>query len=155
MDKTRIVKADEGFDFLGHTFRRVPSRKDSKLRTYYYPSDKAMKTVKKKVKEIIKHSSHLHLPDLVDRLNPVLKRWGNYFKTGNAKVRFDEIDKYVTYNLTIMLHFGRNTRKEQRDGRNILPHGITISISLYVYGRCVPTSVRVLSDTGNEGKFFS
>jgi len=102
-DKTRIVKADEGFDFLGHTFRRAPSRKDGKLRTYYYPSDKAMKAVKKKVKEIIKRSSHLKLPDLIDRLNPVLRGWGNYFKTGNAKDRFHEIDLYVVYNLTIML----------------------------------------------------
>ena len=28
-------------------------------------------------------------------LNPVLRGWGNYFRTGNAAAKFNQIDTYV------------------------------------------------------------
>lgn len=102
-EKTRIVHASEGFTFLGHTFLRAPSRESGQFKTYYFPSDKAMRSIKGKVKEVIRHSRHLDLPEVVKQLNYILRGWGNYFKTGNAKERFHEIDNYVTYNLSIML----------------------------------------------------
>lgn len=102
-EKSRIVQATDSFDFLGHTFIVAPSRKTRKLHPYYYPSDKSMKKIKAKVKEIIKGGQHLDLPIVINQLNPVLRGWGNYFKTGNSKERFHEIDLYVTFNLTIML----------------------------------------------------
>jgi Retron-type reverse transcriptase len=112
-EKTRIVDAIEGFNFLGHTFIRGESRKNKQYKTYYYPSDKAMKSVKAKVKEITTHSSHLDMPDVVETLNPILRGWGNYFKTGNAKEHFDEIDHYIMRNLTIML---RKKHKKRSKG---------------------------------------
>jgi len=102
-EKTKIVHATAGFDFLGHTFIVAPSKKTGWLGTYYYPSDKSMMKVKAKIKEIIKSGQHKELPDVIDQLNPILRGWGNYFKTGNSKERFHEIDLYVIYNLTIML----------------------------------------------------
>jgi len=32
---------------------------------------------------------------LIDEMNPVLRGWGNYFKTGNAALKFNAIDTYV------------------------------------------------------------
>lgn len=103
MEKTRIVNASDGFNFLGYSFIRNKSVVSGKYKTFYYPSDKAMKSIKGKVKEIIKYSQSLQMTEVAERLNPVLRGWGNYFKTGNSKERFKEIDNYVTYNLTIML----------------------------------------------------
>lgn len=102
-DKTRIVHANEGFDFLGYTIRKGKSQTTGKWKTYYYPSNKSMKSIKGKVKEVIRYGQHLDLPEIVDRLNPILRGWGNYFKAGNSKERFKQIDQYVIYNLTIML----------------------------------------------------
>ena len=102
-EKTKIVHASDGFDFLGFTFIVAPSEKTGKLNSYYYPSDKSMLKMKANVKAIIKDGQHKELPEVINLLNPVLKGWGNYFKTGNSKERFHEIDQYIVYNLTIML----------------------------------------------------
>lgn len=128
-DKTRVINASEGFTFLGHTFIRAKSKKGDKLKTYYYPSDKAMKSVKTKAKDIIDHSSHLDLPEVTKALNRVLVGWGNYFKTGNSKERFRQIDNYVVYNLTIMLR--KKYKKRTKGWREHPPswyydyHGLT------------------------------
>lgn len=117
MEKTRIVNTSEGFDFLGHSFIRAKSDKSGKYKTYYYPSDKAMKAIKSSVKEVIIHSRHRNLPDIVADLNPILRGWGNYFKTGNAKERFTEIDNYVTVNLAVMLR-----KKHKKRGKGWREH---------------------------------
>mgnify|MGYP003488141000 CR=1 FL=1 len=38
--------------------------------------------------------------EIIQRLNPVLRGWGNYFKTGNAATKFVQVDRYVTRRLT-------------------------------------------------------
>ncbi|MGK3960824.1 group II intron maturase-specific domain-containing protein [Sorangium sp. So ce118] len=35
------------------------------------------------------------VPELIRDLNPVLRGWGNYFRTGNAATKFDQIDDYA------------------------------------------------------------
>ena len=36
---------------------------------------------------------------LIDGLNPVLRGWGNYFRTGNAARKFNQTDTYVYFKL--------------------------------------------------------
>jgi group II intron reverse transcriptase/maturase len=55
-DKTRIVHAKEGFDFLGVHFRLRPVKKRGSKLTYScrrWPSDRSMKRVKTRIKEVI------------------------------------------------------------------------------------------------------
>jgi len=116
-DKTRIIHASKGFDFLGFTLRKGKSHKTGKLNTYYYPSKKSMKNIKRKVKEVIQHGQHLDMNELVEKLNPMLRGWGNYFKAGNSKAHFKSIDQYVVYNLTIMLR-----KKHKKAGKGWREH---------------------------------
>jgi Group II intron, maturase-specific domain len=51
--------------------------------------------------------------DVIADLNPILRGWGNYFRTGNAAEKFSQIDRYVERRL------GRLMR--QRYGRNLRP----------------------------------
>jgi len=37
---------------------------------------------------------------IIATLNPVLRGWGNYFRTGNAERKFNQIDSYVWSRLT-------------------------------------------------------
>ena len=48
-------------------------------------------------------------------LNPVLRGWGNYFRTGNAAIKFRQADRYVAWRLTRLLikKRGRNLRAGQ------------------------------------------
>lgn len=113
--KTRIVNAkEEPFDFLGHRFAVQPSKVTGKLKTYYYPAPKAMKSVKNKIREVVRGGQHWNLPELIrDRVNPILRGWGNYFKTGNSRKHFLSIANYTIWTLCIML---RKKHKKRSKG---------------------------------------
>jgi group II intron reverse transcriptase/maturase len=113
--KTRILNATrEPFDFLGHRFTVRPSKRTGKQNTFYYPSPKAMKSIKKKVRDIVLTGQHWDLPQLVkERINPLLRGWGNYFKMGNSRKHFMSIANYTTYTLCIML---RKKHKKRSKG---------------------------------------
>ena len=54
---------------------------------------------------------------MIAGLNPILRGWGNYFRTGNAADKFVQIDRYVTWRLHRLLvkKRGRNLRAGQAD----------------------------------------
>lgn len=114
-EKTRIVHAREGsFDFLGHRFVVQRSSRTGNWKPYYYPAPKAMASVKSRIREIARTGQHRNLPDLIKhRLNPVLRGWGHYFKTGNSRKHFKSIDNYVVWVLCIML---RKKHKKRSKG---------------------------------------
>ncbi len=103
--KTRIVDAkEEPFDFLGHRFVVQPSKRSGALLPFYYPAPKAMKAVKKKIQEVVRKGQHWNLPQLIkEKVNPILRGWGNYFKTGNSRKHFMSIANYAVWTLCIML----------------------------------------------------
>lgn len=55
--------------------------------------------------------------EVIADLNPLLRGWGNYFRTGNAADRFIEIDRYVAWRLKRLLikRHGRNLRAGQAE----------------------------------------
>jgi RNA-directed DNA polymerase len=126
-EKTRIVdlrEGREGFDFLGcHFHARVSGRSlESGKRRYYlqrWPSARSMKRVRQRVKELT-GSNRNGVKDvrvLISDLNPVLRGWGNYFRTGNAAYKFNQIDTYVWRRLHRFLvrRVGRNLRAGRAD----------------------------------------
>ena len=104
--KTCFVRMDrEGFDFLGFYFFKSHSKITGKLVPYFWPSKKAMKSVRRKIKEITdREMFRLSLEVVVDNLNPVISGWRNYFKVGNSTKKFQELDDYVWFRL---LQFAR------------------------------------------------
>ena len=53
----------------------------------------------------------MELPVVIERLNLFLRGWGNYFRTGNAALRFNQIDSYVWRRLVSFM--------KKRKGRNL------------------------------------
>lgn len=138
--KTRIVNArEEPFDFLGHRFAAQPSKVTGKQKTFYYPSPKAMKSVKTKIREVVRKGQHWDLPQLIkEKVNPILRGWGNYFKTGNSRLHFKSIANYTTWTLCIMLR--KKHKKRAKGWRDHPPswfydyHGLFKLYSLSVTG---------------------
>jgi RNA-directed DNA polymerase len=127
-DKTRIVdlrEGREGFDFLGCHFRaRVSGRLlERGVRRYYlhrWPSQRAMKRIRGKVRELTDRRRRAGMRDIrevIVELNPVLRGWGNYFRTGNAADKFVQIDRYVAWRLRRLMvkRKGRNLRAGQAE----------------------------------------
>ena len=112
--KTRIVNAEEEpFIFLGHKFAVQLSKVSGKRKTFYYPSPKAMRSVKKKIQEVVRAGQHLDLPWLIkNQVNPILRGWGNYFKTGNSRKHFLSIANYTVWTLCIMLRKKHHQRSK-------------------------------------------
>ena len=104
-DKTRraeLYNGKEGFDFLGCHLRKRMSgtiwERDRKAVYFLHrsPSQRAMKRVRQRVKELTPRSRcHADVREVIKTLNPVLIGWGNYFATGNAAQRFNQLDSYV------------------------------------------------------------
>jgi hypothetical protein len=103
-DKTRRVElfdGKEGFDFLGcHLHKRLSGKLWERGKRLYYlqrwPSQRSMQRVRQRVKELTPRSRcHADTRDVIADLNPVLRGWGNYFRTGNAARCFNQLDSYV------------------------------------------------------------
>lgn len=125
--KTRVVdlrEGREGFDFLGWHFRaRLSGRLlERGVRRYYlhrWPSQRSMKRIRAKIRARTgrNRASVGDLRELIRELNPILRGWGNYFRTGNAAVKFVQLDRYVAWRLKRLLikRHGRNLRTGQAD----------------------------------------
>jgi len=116
-----LAEGREGFDFLGcHFHARVSGRLlERGVRRYYlqrWPSQRSMKRVRQKVKDQTgRGRAGADIRATIARLNPVLRGWGGYFRTGNAARKFNQIDRYVVGRLRGLLakRYGRHLRPGQ------------------------------------------
>jgi len=112
-DKTRVVdlrEGREGFDFLGCHFRaRMSGRlwEQKRVIRYYlhrWPSQAAMKRLRGRVRDRTgANRKGTRIEWVIEDLNPILRGWGNYFRTGNAARKFGQIDDYVYRRLKRLL----------------------------------------------------
>ncbi len=122
-EKTRRVelsRGKEGFDFLGcHLRKRMsgPIWEKQGRRVYFlqrHPSQRSMKRVRTRIKELTpRRCCHEDLRRVIADVNPVLRGWGNYVRTGNAANQLNSIDRYVERRLQRL--------RIQRAGRNLRP----------------------------------
>jgi RNA-directed DNA polymerase len=109
-EKTRrvdLTDGKEGFDFLGcHLHMRMSGMlwEERRIRRYFlqrWPSNRSMKRVRTRVKELTdsRRNGVKDVDVLIRALSPVLRGWGNYFRTGNAARKFLSLDKYVVRRL--------------------------------------------------------
>ena len=126
-EKTRRVdlsRGAAGFDFLGcHLRKRMsgPIWERRHQRVYYlqrWPSQRAMQRIRQRVKVLTSRAAcHRDLRHTIAQLNPVLRGWGAYFRTGNAAIKFGQVDDYVNWRLKrVLVHrYGRQLRAGQAD----------------------------------------
>jgi len=95
-------KVDERFDFLGCQLRKRlsgPIWERSRQRVYFlqrWSSQRAMKRVRARVRELTPRGRcHQDLREMIASLNPVVRGWGQYFRTGKASRQFLQLHRYV------------------------------------------------------------
>jgi hypothetical protein len=104
-EKTRTVDLSRGrvgFDFLGcHLRKRLsgPIWERTHRRVFYLhrqPSQRALARIRARVRGLTPRGRcHEDLRVVIAELNGVLRGWGQYVRTGNAAVKFIQIDTYV------------------------------------------------------------
>jgi group II intron reverse transcriptase/maturase len=115
-EKTRIVElglGKEGFVFLGCYLRIVRSHFKGRTYLFRWPSPKAMNRIRDQIRELTGRRRRAGMKDIrevIRDLNPVLRGWGNYFRTGNASAKFQQVDLYVNQRLVRLMSEHRGER---------------------------------------------
>ncbi|MEA4948129.1 MAG: group II intron maturase-specific domain-containing protein [Petrimonas sp.] len=107
-EKTLITHISEGFDFLGFNIRKYFNGK-----LLIKPSKKSWKKITEKLHEIIFSNKAVTQGRLIDRLNPIIAGWGNYFKHVVSKKIFAAID-HVLVNQLLRWGYRRHNNKSRR-----------------------------------------
>ncbi|GAB3176587.1 group II intron reverse transcriptase/maturase [Myceligenerans halotolerans] len=95
-EKTLITHIDKGLDFLGWRIRRHTKKgSNGKKYVYTYPSKKALRAVMSKVKAICRKTTNVPLHTVLGQMNPVLRGWANYFRTGSSSVALRAVGYYA------------------------------------------------------------
>jgi group II intron reverse transcriptase/maturase len=119
-DKTRIVElgvGKDGFTFLGCHLQIVRSHFKGRAYLFRWPSPKAMKKVRDRIRDETdrgRRSGMKDIREVIQDLNPVLRGWGNYFRTGNASLKFQEIDRYARSRLVRLMAKRRSNRSKSK-----------------------------------------
>ena len=69
--------------------------------------------------------------EVIRDLNPVLRGWGNYFRTGNASIKFQQVDLYVNQSLVRLMYARRGTRRRPFCDRKWSPARFAKELGLY------------------------
>ena len=135
-DKTRIVEiglGKGGFDFLGCHLRIVQSHFKRRTYLFRWPGRRAMKHIQSRVRGLTdrrRRAGVEGIREVIADLNPVLRGWGNYFQTGNASLKFRQVDRLVEKRLKRLIlrrgGYGRitGTPEEWTHERFVKEHGL-------------------------------
>lgn len=106
-EKTTIAHIDDGFDFLGWTFRKF------KEKLIIKPSKSSIKSLIRKLSTIIlKEGKAQKQEDLIRRLNSIIRGWTNYHKHVVASQAFS----YVNNTLYLLLQRWAKHRHPKKNG---------------------------------------
>ena len=98
-EKTHIRHLREGFNFLGFNIRHYPAPNSSRCgyKLLIKPSTDSINQLKRKLKGLWR--KHVGTPTvaLINEMNPVIRGWSNYFRTGVAKETFSAVDNFMYY----------------------------------------------------------
>jgi RNA-directed DNA polymerase len=91
--KTVITHISKGFNFLGHTVRKL----GDKLLTY--PAKSNVKALRTKISLCIKSALGRSQAALLRQLNPLIRGWANYYRQGASKRTFNRLANHVFWQL--------------------------------------------------------
>ena len=121
-EKTRLCElglGKDGFEFLGCHLRIVRSVFKGRTYLFRWPSQRAMNAVRTRIRFLTNRRRRAGMKDIrevIRDLNPVLRGWGDYFRTGNASDKFNQIDRYVRMRLLRLLKNRGGQRKNKSFG---------------------------------------
>jgi RNA-directed DNA polymerase len=95
-EKTRVVNLKDGFDFLGFNVRMYPTRqKRSGWVTLIKPSKPSVLKIRKRLRDEMLQMTGHNVPTVIKRLNPIIRGWANYFRTGGSNNTFHSLDRQL------------------------------------------------------------
>lgn len=104
-EKTKIVHVSHGFEFLGFKIKRGSRSlklSQDKIRSgtkqgalYAYPRQKSIQNFKEQIRSQTKRKVPLKTSEQIDRINPIIRGWGNYYCKANVRLLFNRLDRWI------------------------------------------------------------
>ena len=95
-NKTRIQHLTQGFDFLGFHIRHYPVR--NRKQPYIFlakPSKSSIQHFRHLVRHALKRVQAWPIQSVISFLNPIIRGWSYYFRTGVATKTFASLDHWM------------------------------------------------------------
>ena len=102
--KTRVVHVQHGFEFLGYKIKRGKQLRLSadKIRStarsgalYAFPREKSISRFMDQVRALTRRRVPLKTKELIERLNPILRGWGHYYKKAHVRKLFNRLNRWI------------------------------------------------------------
>ncbi|MEU3657491.1 reverse transcriptase domain-containing protein [Streptomyces sp. NPDC032161] len=106
--KTQVVRLSEGFEFLGFRIQWRHKRGTNKWHVYTFIANRAVRSVKTKVRHLTHRTSQQDLAVVLINLNQVSHGWANYFRHAVAKHIFRRLDDLVWWRVIRLLRQRRH-----------------------------------------------
>jgi RNA-directed DNA polymerase len=115
-DKSRKVDLERGesFGFLGFTFRRIRSHRGRGM-PLRWPQSKKRTALLGKLREIFRASRSQPVTAVIEKINPMLRGWVQYFAIGHSSRCFSFIQNWVE--TKIRRHLARACQRRGLGGK--------------------------------------
>jgi RNA-directed DNA polymerase len=113
----------ETFDFLGYTFGAQVHRRAGGRIMDARPSDRSVRRVKRKLREVLNPWNTGPWPEVADRVNRIVVGWSNYFSHGTLLFAHRAVDNHLYDRVR---HFLRRRHKVKSGGTSLLPSGASL-----------------------------
>lgn len=104
--KTTITHIEKGFNFLGFNIRKYNGKYLGK------PAKEGVKAFLRGVKEIFQRGYGWSGADLIKTLNPKIRGWANYYRSGVAKATYSTVDNHI-YRMTLYWVLRKFSKKQR------------------------------------------
>jgi RNA-directed DNA polymerase len=96
-EKTKIVHLQQGFDFLGFNVRQYPAPQTTRTgwKLLIKPSKASVQTLRDKLREAWFALRGFNVSTILKRLNPIIRGWANYFRSGVSSETFHNLDHWM------------------------------------------------------------
>src|ERR1039458_10064089 len=62
---------------------------------YAIPTQKSVDRFKDQIRKWTKRPTPLRLGELIDKINPIIRGWGNYYCRSHVRKRFSQLDRWI------------------------------------------------------------
>ena len=106
--KTRIVHISHGFEFLGYKVKqgtglRLSAQKrrshPNSHNLYAVPREKSVERFKEQIRHLTRRTVPVKLRELIERINPVIRGWGTFYRKAHVRRLFHQLDRWIEYRL--------------------------------------------------------
>ena len=98
-EKTKVVHFDEGFRFLGFDF----------WKNHLILPETKVKRYKDKIRKVTRRQQGKNLSEMIQKLNEVVRGFGNYFGIGNVKKKFQRLDEWTRMRVRAIMRKKKST----------------------------------------------